>query len=690
MQIDVLGPVRVRRDGTEIDLGTPRQRAIVAALALEHGRVLSVPGLIARVWGDRPPTSVTGTLQSYVGQLRRALEPDRGPRRPATVLVTEHGGYALRTDRAARDDTGLVDGVVRARELLAVVPDPLRPTAPAAAVAQVEQALVVTDGALAAWRGIPYAELGDDPDTTAERARLEDHRTAAEELRAVAHLALGRHAEVVPALEAMTRAHPLHERWWTLWAVALARSGRQADALAALQRLRSVLDDELGVEPSAPVRELQTAILRQDPSVTWQDRTTAPATGGVHLDAAPTTAGGRTAPPPPPWPLAGREAELDLMTATLADAESGRARAAWLTGEAGIGKSRLALETAHRAFERGFTVVTADCGRPGAPPLWPWHQVLGSLRQQGADPGEQTDLADLAGADPQDFDTWETIAGAVRRAAQARPVLVVLEDIHDADPATLDVLRQLVASATAERLLLLATRRAGAGDDAALAGVAAVVARHGGARVDLTGLAAAPAQSLVDTATGRAWPAAQVAELIERSGGNPFFLVELARAGGVVSGSLTDVVAARVAELPPDTREALAVAAVAGREFDPGLVALALGVDLAALATRLAPAVTAGLVHEPAGVVRRGAFAHAVVRDVVLDSLGGAERSRWHARLAAELGAHAGLRRVEQRAELARHWELAGPSTPVRRGARCCVPPSRRAWTRRTARRPSC
>ncbi|MBM7517037.1 BTAD domain-containing putative transcriptional regulator [Nocardioides nitrophenolicus] len=283
MQIDVLGPVRVRRDGVEIDLGTPRQRAIVAALALEQGRVLSVPGLIARVWGDHPPASVQGTLQSYVGHLRRALEPDRGPRQPARVLITEHSGYALRIDRPHRDDAVLADTVAQARELLAVVPDPLRPSAPSAAREPIEHALAAVDLALAAWRGVPYADLDDDPDTRAERARLEDHRATAEELRVVAHLALGRHDEIASALEAMTRAHPLHERWWTLWAVALARSGRQADALAALQRLHAVLDEELGVEPSAPVRELQTAILRQDPSVTWQP-TAAPATPSAGPD----------------------------------------------------------------------------------------------------------------------------------------------------------------------------------------------------------------------------------------------------------------------------------------------------------------------------------------------------------------------------------------------------------------------
>ncbi|MDO9454664.1 BTAD domain-containing putative transcriptional regulator, partial [Nocardioides sp.] len=269
MQLDVLGPVRVCRDGREVDLGTPRQRAIVAALALSEGRVLAVDALVGRVWGDRAPATVLGTLQSYVGHLRRALEPDRAPREAATVLVTEHDGYALRIPRAGRDDARLADATGRARDLLRAVPDQLRPRATADVVPLCHEALGLLDGALESWRGTPYADLADDPGAVAERTRLGDLRTAALELSVVARLAIGRHDEVVPELEAMTRTHPLHERWWTLYAVALSRTGRQADALAALQRLRSVLDDELGVEPSLPVRELQTAILRQDASVSW-------------------------------------------------------------------------------------------------------------------------------------------------------------------------------------------------------------------------------------------------------------------------------------------------------------------------------------------------------------------------------------------------------------------------------------
>lgn len=634
LQIDVLGPVRVRRDGTEIDLGTPRQRQIVAALALAGERGLPTDALVDQVWGQDAPATVTGTLQSYVGQLRRALEPERGPRSPATVLVTAHGGYALRIGE--RDDLALAGALSRARELLRVVPDPLRPLVPAGGEGAVSEAITLVETALGQWRGTPYAELGGV--AVPERARLTDLRTAALEARAVGLLALGRHDEVAAEIERMTHDHPLHERWWTLAAVSLARAGRQADALATLQRLRSVLDDELGVEPSAPVRDLQTAILRQDPSVTWSRPAPVPVPVADDLPTA--------APPAPPWSLAGRRDELARLTDGLLAAEAGRPGAAWITGEAGIGKSRLVQELARVAHERGFTVVTAACGHVGAPPLWPWHQTLGALRSTAP------------AGDPDDFATRDEVASAVRSTARRTAVLVVLEDVHEADPASLRVLQHLLATLTGERLLVVATRRSGAGEEDALRELATSVARLGGARVDLTGLDAEDAAELVGQVPGELGTPAT--ELAARAGGNPYFLLELARSGGRVSGSLADVVASRVAGLPEETARVLTTAAVAGESVDTGLLAAALAIEPAALAARLRPAVGAGMLLQ-SGRPRDLVFAHAVLRDVVLARTDPAQRRELHARLALVLDG-TGLRRVEQRAELAEHWEAAGPA----------------------------
>lgn len=669
MFLDVLGPVQVRRaDGgphdpdSPVDLGTPRQRAIVAALALSEGRVLPVDGLVERVWwGEDAPPTVMGTLQSYVGGLRRILEPDRRPRQQATVLVTEHEGYALRLARQDRDDVRLADAAARARSLLDVVPDHLRPRAGRSGAAACREALGVLEEALGSWRGEPYADLGGHPDAVAERTRLRDLRTAMRELRVVAMLALGRHDEVAADLEAMTRAHPLHERWWTLWAVALARAGRQADALAALQKLRSVLDDELGVEPSAPVRDLQTAILRQDPTVTWGGEREVDDGSERALDREPVAEHRRfrVSPPMPPWELVGRDDELAALDARLDRVLAGSADVVWVSGEAGIGKSRLVHELALMAFARGFAVLNGACSHVGAPELWPWRQVFTSLEQQTGPLRRDVDPLFAVGA-AGDFATWDALVTALRREARDRPLLVVLEDVHEADASTLRLLQHVVATAADERLLVVATRRAGVGDDALLEPLTAAVARRGGTRIEVSGLVPDHAQELLRTATGAA-PDAEVAEAwCGRAGGNPFFLVELALAGGEVSGSLVDVVRSRLAELPENTRRVLDAGAVVDVAFDEDLVAFMIDRSVREVAADVAPALAAGLLVEAEPVHRVYRFGHAVVHDVVRDGLPTAERNRLHARVAIVMDEHSGLRRVDQRTELAQHWELAG------------------------------
>jgi DNA-binding SARP family transcriptional activator len=266
VEVRVLGPVTAGLDGAELDLGTPKQRALVAALALSAGRPVPVDTIVDLLWGDAPPAGVAGTLQAYVSGLRRVLEPERERRAPATVLVTASPGYALRLAPGALDAERfeqVVDEQHRRVQLVSGVgPAVLSGTELGECVAQLDQALAL-------WRGTPYVELGDAPAAAAERTRLEELRLVALEDRAVADLALGHHSTVAADLEAMTAAYPLRERLWSLRALALTRSGRQADALQVLREVRDVLDEELGIEPSAELRDLQTAVLRQDPALDW-------------------------------------------------------------------------------------------------------------------------------------------------------------------------------------------------------------------------------------------------------------------------------------------------------------------------------------------------------------------------------------------------------------------------------------
>jgi DNA-binding SARP family transcriptional activator len=261
VQLSVLEPLEFARDGTVVEHGGPKQGALLAALALHRGHVVSTDTLIDLVWGDAPPPSVTGTLQAYVAALRRVLEPDRAPRSAPTVLLTQGSGYLLRLPGEALDAVRAEVAVTQAGALLApLVQDPTATADPDALAG----ARTLLEDAAELWRGTPYAELGEAPSVVAERARLEELRATSAELRALVRLARGDAARAAGELGRLTRLHPLRERLWALRVLALTRVGRQAEALAVLREVRRSLADELGLDPGPELRQLEAAVLRQD------------------------------------------------------------------------------------------------------------------------------------------------------------------------------------------------------------------------------------------------------------------------------------------------------------------------------------------------------------------------------------------------------------------------------------------
>ncbi|MCO6005456.1 AfsR/SARP family transcriptional regulator [Actinoallomurus purpureus] len=239
----VLGPVTAwDAAGEPIDLKGPRHRAVLARLIVARGRVVPVTRLADDLWAD-PPSNAVGAIRTFVAALRRALEPARPPRTPALLLVTEGPGYAL---RAAPD---AVDAWRFEGALAAAVPS--------------GDALVRLEEALGWWRGPAYAEFADEPWARAERSRLAELRLHAIERHAEARLDLGLAAEAVADLDAHVAGHPWREHAWRLLALALYRTGRQADALAVLRRARALLVEELGLDPGPALRDLEADILGQ-------------------------------------------------------------------------------------------------------------------------------------------------------------------------------------------------------------------------------------------------------------------------------------------------------------------------------------------------------------------------------------------------------------------------------------------
>jgi predicted ATPase/DNA-binding SARP family transcriptional activator len=307
VQFRVLGPLEAARDDGRLGLGGRKPRAVLAALLLSDGRQVRTDALVDALWGDAAPASAVKAVHKHVSFLRRQLGDPR-------LIVTRPDGYELAaTDVDRRRFEELVDEAAAADR---------EPERRAARLAE----------ALALWRGEPYPDLGDLPAAVAERRRLEERRLAAVEALAEARLALGQHHDLVGWLEQLVAAHPLHERLWGQLMVALYRSGRQADALAAYRRLRATLVEQLGVEPAPELRRLQERVLAQHQA----------------LEPAGARSGGEPAGGPGNLPrqltsFVGRDAEVRELAALTA-----AHRAVTLTGAAGAGKTRLALELAAR------------------------------------------------------------------------------------------------------------------------------------------------------------------------------------------------------------------------------------------------------------------------------------------------------------------------------------------------------
>src|SRR5215831_18917145 len=298
LRFAVLGPFRVNQDGRELDLGPRLQRVLLAILVVEAGHVVPVDRLLDLLWREEPPAAAIASVQAYVSQLRRVLEPGRAARAPARVLVTQNPGYVLRVADDQLD-------TLRFHALVQQAHNDLAGGQPAAAAAGLEDALAL-------WRGNPLAEFAGESWAVPTIARLTEAHDPATEDRIDAWLALGRHAQAAAELEAMVEARPLRERRWGQLIVATYRCGRQADALRAYQRCRTVLADELGLEPGPELRRLEAAVLAQDPSLGWQHD---PAVGAVAVPAAPVPAGAplaavQPAGEPSASSLVGRGAEL--------------------------------------------------------------------------------------------------------------------------------------------------------------------------------------------------------------------------------------------------------------------------------------------------------------------------------------------------------------------------------------------
>ncbi|MET8312418.1 BTAD domain-containing putative transcriptional regulator [Micromonospora sp. NPDC005173] len=712
MQFRVLGPPEIVRDGRVVPLGGPKQQALLALFLLRPNRFVAADWLVEALWDGRPPASAHMTLRTYVAGLRRAVEPERSHREPARILRTRPRGYELRVEVEAID-------AIRFGSLVDRAADALAAGEPAAAEWSYAEALALWRGEplagvadLAAVRPevARLAELrlsaeegrltaavvaGRHATLLAELRRFVSANPLREGARAQLMLALYRSGRQTEALATFDEGRRILASEYgldpgdqiravhrlILEQAVPAESGRPAAVDPGVVRAAEILPPRVAPGPSPG------AVVPNEPGAWPTEAGRLPGESGASVDrsgapsdecaAEPSGRGQAMAGVSPDRvasPLVGRDAELERLRETLYVATRHGGRMLALVGEAGIGKTSLAAALGAQAAANGVPVVWGRCPDVGqAPPFWLWGQVVRALvtipeasatgsasRLDGFAARSLSGPAASGGLDPTArFQVYEAVSDLVHAVARQRGLLVVLDDLHAADPDSLLLLRFLSAELSAARALVVATLRPYDHDPALVATVAELARGWGFGQLRLAGLDASSVADLVRDRTGVVPPELVVARLVTRTGGNPFFITELLRsrtdpaAAAELPPSIRDTVRLRLGGLPDPARGCLDLLSVAGHDLDLQVMAAALNATAPAVAEGLAPAYTAALVTEagPGAVT----FRHPLIAEVTYAELVPPRRAALHARLAMAYERAANV----APAELAHHYGQA-------------------------------
>jgi DNA-binding SARP family transcriptional activator len=657
----ILGPLEVLAADGPVPLGGPKQRALLALLLLNANRVVARERLVDELWGERPPETAVETVQVYVSRLRKLL--------PADALVTRPPGYLLAVEPTTID-------LARFERLVADA----RGAPPQRASALLREALEL-------WRGPALAEFEDEPFARVERERLDDLRLTALEHRIEADLALGRDAELVGELEALITEQPHRERLRAQLMLALYRAGRQAQALTAYRRARAALD-ELGLEPNQALKQLEQQILRQDPSLDLRRDRPLLADGRIPLPAVfvPTS----------PFPFVGRERELAALRTALERAESGEGGVVLLTGEAGAGKTRLIRELAHQAVADGVLVLYGSSDAAVTTPYQPLREWLAFLLRvcdpdllaESLSDGPSRLLRNLTHferGDPEAdrYELQTATAELARRMGSLQPLLLVADDLHWADSATLQLVCLLARTAPEARLLVLAAfRDPGEEIGPALADARASLSRMDSVTRLMVGNLSDEEVGVFLRTSANAEPTQDLVSAIgELTDGTPLLLCELWRelreSDGIEVGNtvrltrpvaelraperIRAIVRQRLARLSPGTSGLVDLAAVAGPRFELNVLAEAAVLHMDELADALDEATLYGILDELSGRTPVYRFTHELVRRAIYDRISGIRRAELHLRVGEALERVHAADPAQAAAELAHHFTLAAP-----------------------------
>ncbi|MFF3653261.1 BTAD domain-containing putative transcriptional regulator [Streptomyces sp. NPDC002181] len=595
LRFSLLGPLEVRCGDRQIDLGPPKRRILLIRLLLSAGQAVSVDQLCADLWDrQRHPAGAVSSVHSHISRLRSALEPDRGRDTKSTLLVRESGGYVLAAGAQDLDTHVFEAALHEAREARAA-------SDPAAARRALERGLGL-------WRGeTALQDAAAHRFAEQEAARLMGMRQLAEEMLAGILLAEGDVDAAIGITERLTKSAPLREEAWEVLLRALHRAGRSGEALQQYARLRTILAEELGVDPGPALRELHLAIVRHDPAASGGRQARRPADAATATPTAPVETKGIRA--------LGREDEADRLREVVAASPKG-ARWAVVAGDTGSGKTDLLSSAVSYATAHGFTVARLGCrdaDRAGAADS-PAERLLAELRAVRA---------------PADCSARSGIACAHRpapdllRQLRQRPVLYVLDDLDEQCADCLAFLRRLASLLRDEPVAVVVSVRDSR--TPALAGLMADLAYAGAEYIPLKPLDAAGVARILCAREEDGSPEAAAA-LHRRSEGNHFVLRELLALeprhrtgpGARLPLAVEAVLLPRIMVLPEAARLMLANAAAAGEVLDLRLLAAAQELSARELLALVDAAIGAGVLTWEGGPGYRFS---GPMRDVVLATL---------------------------------------------------------------------
>jgi len=669
----VLGPLEVWHDGAPVTLSGTKPRQLLALLAVRPNQPVSPGVLVDQLWDGSAPATAASALRVHVGRVRRALEPDK-PAGGSTRLTLGAAGYVLHVSTDELDS-------LRFEHLLERGRDAQR----GGDVAAAERHLCA---ALACWRGPALFDARDLRAAQSEIARLEQLRVSAVGEFADAKLALGQHRDVVDLLFTEVRRTPLDEAITARFMLALYRSGRAAEALRAFSTLQRHLDEELGAEPSAELRQLETEMLLHDQHLDFVDRPAAPPVPGERR--------GHTR-------LIGRRPELAQLLAlqTDPDPEPG-ARLVLISGVAGVGKTTLANEYCRRAQSGGAVVFTGRCG-PDADEYQPIVEILVALEPTLAEPdragAEQLIQFLRTGSGTSETDAVDPAAeqlrllqdfAAVLEAVRTRPLLLLVDDLHWADHATFRVLGHLLRHADGHGLVIIATHRSdelGAHQQQLIDRLApsSRTQRH-----PLEGFDDHEVRAFLRTIAEQRVAETLVAvstTLRDVSGGNPFHIAALARdleARELLSSdreqldasvrNLTpvdvgDLIRRRVARVSEPARLVVDAAAVIGHDISVADLAAVCEVEPGIVMESSYELLDHDLLAEAIDRVGIFDFPHDLARNAIYASIPAELRTRLHARIARRLEGQRDAGESVTVADLARHFLAAAPLADEKKAA---------------------